>query len=425
MRPLAHPSGVGGRREALLLLSLVLAVPPACAQDSPHGELRESCDRCHTSNSWSELAQPLRFSHARTSFPLEGQHAAVSCRSCHASLRFAEAPAECRDCHEDVHRGELGMECQRCHEPDSWLVPDMPQRHASTRFPLLGAHVSAACQSCHPNQQRNEYIRISMDCYSCHSQDYQATLAPAHAPTGIGTDCENCHSVSDPQWEGSFDHGRTAFPLTGAHQAVVCSECHQANRFRGTPSLCYSCHADDFASTVDPAHVSGGFSTGCVACHSTSAWRPASFDHNSSGFPLTGAHVAVPCNECHAGGRYAGTPSQCAGCHQEDYNQTSNPAHAAAGFPLDCQSCHGTASWQPASFNHEPLFPIAAGTSHSPGRWSACSDCHTVASNYKAFSCLTCHAHAQSSMDSKHSDVSRYQYESQACFQCHPRGRGD
>jgi len=409
----------------MFLLLCTMLMPDAAGQDSPHGNLQESCDRCHTPRSWTELARPVRFNHARTNFPLEGQHAKVSCRSCHQSLQFSEAPMECRDCHEDIHRGELGMTCQRCHNPESWLVPDMQQRHAETRFPLLGAHVSAACRSCHPNQQRNEYVRIPTDCYSCHRQEYQATLAPAHGPAGIGTDCETCHAVSDPRWGGTFNHDLTAFSLRGAHQAVACTGCHQDNRFRGTPTVCYDCHAADYAGASDPAHLAGGFSTSCIACHSTLAWRPASFDHNSSGFPLAGAHVAVPCTECHQGGRYAGTPNQCAACHDQDYNQTTSPAHAAAGFPRECQTCHTTVAWEPSSFNHDPLFPISAGSPHAPGRWSACSDCHTVATNFNAFSCLTCHAHSQTQMDPKHSGVARYSYDSQACFQCHPRGRGD
>ncbi|HET9039456.1 MAG TPA: hypothetical protein VFN40_04765, partial [Gemmatimonadales bacterium] len=65
--------------------------------------------------------------------------------------------------------------------------------------------------------------------------------------------------------------------------------------------------------------------------------------------------------------------------------------------------------------------PIYSGA-HA-GRWASCATCHTNAANFQAFTCLTCHEHAKSTMDSKHSGRSGYVYDSQACYSCHPRGR--
>ena len=39
------------------------------------------------------------------------------------------------------------------------------------------------------------------------------------------------------------------------------------------------------------------------------------FDHLQTGFPLTGAHARVRCEECHAGGVFEGTSTQCEACH--------------------------------------------------------------------------------------------------------------
>ncbi len=68
-------------------------------------------------------------------------------------------------------------------------------------------------------------------------------------------------------------------------------------------------------------------------------------------------------------------------------------------------------------FNHK--FPIQSGK-HAG---FACSDCHLNA-NYNVFSCIDCHAHSKSDMDDKHDDVGGYSYNSQACYSCHPNGRG-
>ena len=77
-------------------------------------------------------------------------------------------------------------------------------------------------------------------------------------------------------------------------------------------------------------------------------------------------------------------------------------------------------TWEVPMFDHDaPFFPIYSGAHR--GRWTSCSSCHTTASSYKAFTCLTCHA--QTEMDGHHRGLSGYRYESQACYTCHPNGR--
>jgi len=407
----------------LICWALLVAVSARrlTAQDSPHGKLSLPCENCHNAESWKVDRGTMAFDHGKTRFPLAGQHQALACRSCHQSLKFRDAAEQCGSCHGDVHRGELGALCERCHTPQSWLVEDMPQRHSQTRFALLGAHRTAACRECHVTQEANQFRGTPTDCYSCHRQQYEATLAPAHIPSGIGSDCASCHNIDALRWGGTFNHAVTGFPLTGAHMAVACNECHRSNRFRGTPRECIQCHQSDYNATTDPAHAAAGFSTACVPCHTTTAWHPAAFDHNASAFPLTGAHANVACTHCHASG-YKGTPTDCFACHQQDYTASTNPAHATQGFSTLCQQCHSTSAWRPSTFQHDSFFPISAGSKHPPGRWNACTDCHQVAGNFQAFTCISCHEHAQATMDTKHSGVRNYQYSSPACYQCHPRG---
>jgi hypothetical protein len=48
------------------------------------------------------------------------------------------------------------------------------------------------------------------------------------------------HAATQPATP--FDHGRTRFPLTGAHARVDCESCHLAGKMAGTPRTCAACH---------------------------------------------------------------------------------------------------------------------------------------------------------------------------------------
>jgi len=46
-----------------------------------------------------------------------------------------------------------------------------------------------------------------------------------------------------------------------------------------------------------------------------------------------------------------------------------------------------------------------------------------VQNNFAAFECIFCHEHDdQGKVDEDHSEVSGYQFNSQACYSCHPDG---
>jgi hypothetical protein len=182
-----------------------------------------------------------------------------------------------------------------------------------------------------------------------------------------------------------------------------------------------ACHMPAYIATTSPPHQAAAFPTVCDACHTTVTWSRSTFNHAATAFPLTGAHLAIQCTACHGDGVYKGKPTTCVSCHLTDYNATNNPAHAAAGFPTDCASCHTTATWLGATFNHDAtFFPIYSGAHQ--GRWSSCATCHTNAANYVVFSCIN-GCHGQSGTNSNHRGVSGYRYDSQACYSCHPRGR--
>ena len=89
---------------------------------------------------------------------------------------------------------------------------------------------------------------------------------------------------------------------------------------------------------------------------------------------------------------------------------------------MDCLACHSTTAWEPSTFNHDAqYFPINSGEHR--GEWQSCATCHIVPTDYRQHSCVGCHEHAQASMDSEHRGVKNYLYDSNACYNCHPRGK--
>jgi len=379
------------------------------------------CATCHTTAAW----QDAHFDHNTTQFPLTGGHQASACQDCHQNGVYKGLPTTCVSCHQTDFNNTTNpshpsagfpTDCTTCHTTVTWQGAQFD--HNSTQFPLTGGHQAVACQDCHQN---GVYKGLPATCVSCHQTDYNGTTNPSHQTAGFSTTCTTCHTTVT--WQGAqFDHNSTQFPLTGAHQAVVCQDCHKNGVYKGLPATCVSCHQTDYNGTTNPNHQSAGFPTDCTTCHTTVTWQGASFDHGTTTFPLTGVHTATPCQDCHKNGVYKGLPATCVSCHQTDYNNTTNPNHTAAGFPTDCVSCHTTSTWLGAQFDHDgQYFPIYSGKHRQ--QWSACSDCHQNASSYAVFTCLTCHEHTKSRMDSAHQGRSGYVYDSQACYSCHPRGR--
>lgn len=393
--------------------------------DNPHGDLKEECSTCHSAEGWKPARVQASFDHGRRSgFALTGAHASADCMSCHTSLDFKHSDTQCQSCHTDPHRGEMGADCAHCHSARSFVDHSaMLRQHQMSRFPLTGSHAALECESCHrPSAQgRMQFVNTQADCQGCHMPDYRATRAPDHVAGGYPTDCTQCHATLT--WSTArFDHDRSGFPLTGAHRTTACVQCHGDGVYRGKPTACFACHQADYSNATAPNHVQAQLPHECANCHSTTAFRPAIYDHNNTQFPLTGAHAGATCNQCHGDGVYQGKSTACESCHTPDYNATTSPAHSAAHFPLQCASCHNTAAWTPSTWDHDSAyFPIYSGTHR--GRWNNCSDCHTNNQNYQVFTCLSCHPHDnKSETDGHHSGIRNYSYDSNACYSCHPRG---
>ncbi len=393
---------------------------------SPHGSNFDfDCEACHTTDGWKINPTQMQFDHSQTNFELMGQHKILNCQSCHQTLKFSITKTECNDCHTDIHQNTVSLDCKQCHNSSSWLVSDIDNIHRMSRFPLLGAHKFADCQECHASVKNLIFEQIGVECIDCHINNFQATVSPNHIEAGFSKDCEECHQVSDVQWSGALI-AHDFFPLTSGHKISNCFDCHTQNTFEGLNQDCKTCHQTHYDSATKPDHKAASFSTDCQECHTTHpGWKPASFSQHDNFFQLLGAHKIIEndCAKCHTTG-YSNTPNQCYDCHKINYDGTTNPVHKSAGFGTDCESCHNSTDWVPATFDHDnQFFPIYSGEHNN--EWNACSDCHTNSSNYQVFECTTCHEHDQNKMDDEHNDVNGYVYESTACLACHPTGSED
>ena len=189
-------------------------------------------------------------------------------------------------------------------------------------------------------------------------QSPSASVAPgALVPTavpGVPQPTVDPQAVAFPP--GSTGALHAFFPLTGVHATVGCQGCHGNGVYTGTPSQCEACHAD-----VKPANH---FTGDCAACHSTTAWKPAKFDHQAAG--------ATDCQSCHADKKPANHfTGQCSACHNTSAWLPASFNHQAAGatdcqschadkkpanhFTGQCSACHNTSAWLPAGFNHQVL----------------------------------------------------------------------
>ncbi|RMF21496.1 MAG: hypothetical protein D6765_15530, partial [Bacteroidetes bacterium] len=327
-------------------------------------------------------------------------------------------------CHTDVHQNTVGDDCRRCHSTENWLIDDIFSLHLENGFPLLGAHATAECAACHSSETALRFDRLGNECVNCHLEDFNRTTQPNHPDAGFSTNCIQCHRMESTDWGAeSIDH--SFFPLELGHDIQDCSACHTAGDFSNTPSDCFECHSTQYENAANPNHLTAGFSTQCVDCHTTSpGWSPAEFlGHDDAFFPIySGEHKGTwsECSECHTNpDNFA--EFTCLTCHTNP--ETDQKHQGISGYAYEsnaCLSCHPTGSGDDAFDHDNQFFPIFSGKHQ--GTWNECSECH-LGGNFQSFSCIDCHEHNDpNDLADEHDDVSGYEFSSSACYACHPTG---
>ncbi|MEK7718457.1 MAG: hypothetical protein AAB347_02420, partial [Bacteroidota bacterium] len=299
------------------------------------------CAKCHSQDNWLSSS----FDHSTTNFPLTGSHTKVLCSACHVN-GYTGTSTVCSSCHLPVYTSSqlpahvaagIPKECAQCHTPASWK-PSL-FNHTTTGYELKGAHKNIVqCSDCH----KGNVTTAPQTCVACHQGNYDTALN--HKAQGYPTDCTICHTQNN--WlENIFNHATTAFPLTGAHTTVVCAKCHTTG-FKGTSTLCFSCHAAKYNASTNPNHLGAKFPTNCEICHSTTAWTPSTYNHDAQYFPInSGKHSGVwtLCSECHnVSTNYAAFT--CILCHSHsnkasvdsDHKSVKNYTYTATS----CYTCH-------------------------------------------------------------------------------------
>lgn len=281
------------------------------------------------------------------------------------------------------------------------------------------AQLSKNCAACHAPAWSNE--RMETRCLDCHQQiqrDIRKQVS-LHGKISSAGECLRCHTehlgphatLTDFT---QFDHGCTAFALTGKHAGLACAKCHTPQQYKLAAKSCVDCHAE-------PKVHLHKFGTNCRQCHSTETWKApqldqkllVGFDHDKTKFPLTGGHTKVACVSCHKTSQFAGTATSCVSCHADP------PVHRGK-FGTDCKSCHSTQTWRSATFaNHR--FPLNHGGGGKQNK--ACSVCHQDASDYRQYTCYSCHKHEPEKTAHKHRKLQLTETELAACAKCHPTGR--
>jgi hypothetical protein len=370
---------------------LSFAACTGCHQDPHHGAFAARCESCHNTSGWKQVRHaPSAFDHNTTKFPLRGKHASVPCLKCHKDANFKTpvAHAKCLDCHQDYHERQFarradGGECAACHNEQGWRPATFTEaRHQSAAFPLAGKHAGVPCAKCHtPAGAATNYHPAYKLCADCHKDPHGGQFA--------ANKCEECHVVGGfrPSTFTLARHQSSRFPLEGAHAAVPCANCHKEVpdhkgrdiEFHFASLTCETCHQDPHhRSPQETWKTTKAGESPCVGCHTLTSWqdlRP--FDHSATAFPLTGTHRSLTCQDCHRPAAKAAAehviftdaPRQCAGCHEDIHGGQFRKGTSVA----ECSTCHNTARWDAASFDHnkETDFPLDGAHRQVP-----CQLCH-------------------------------------------------
>ncbi len=247
------------------------------------------------------------------------------------------------------------------------------------------AKLEATCDSCHVAFEKGSQPALCLKCHEDVAIDFAKKLGfHGRAPEVKDQPCKTCHTdhvgrdakiaVLDRE---TFKHELTDFLLKGKHASVKCESCHLPDvKFRKAPSACIDCHRKD------DKHK-GNLGTKCETCHDASGWtRVARFDHSKTAFPLAGAHTKVKCAACHAGEKYKGVPTDCAGCHKKD------DVHKGR-LGADCAQCHSVTRWSGAKFDHDRRTKFPLRGQHAK---ITCAQCHGEGAARKVKSaCVACH----------------------------------
>ncbi len=388
----------------------------SCHSDPHKGQLGNECAKCHNVESWNEAKN---FDHSKTRYPLTGLHIRVPCEKCHkpdapgGPVRYQDMKFDtCAACHVDPHKGTFKKPCDTCHTTSNWksILPSFDFDHSKTKYPLLGKHAQVSCVACHVNGDFKKQLTFTI-CKDCHTPDPHKGQFDGRPKKG---ECAECHTVDGwkPSLFGVKEHDSSKYPLKGKHVSVDCAKCHisagKDTVYHVKFEYCSDCHKD----AHDNQFAGAPYNNRCEPCHTVQDFHRTTFTiakHRNTRFALAGAHVAVPCADCHKLGVAGGADKvvsfhfenrDCTACHKDPHKGEFNERMARKrtnGTPFGCEACHNVKSWADINgFDHSKTkFPLLGAH-----RTVLCGDCHKATTAYESRfkgtpqQCEACHSDA-------------------------------
>ena len=248
-----------------------------------------------------------------------------------------------------------------------------------------------ACAKCHLPNTRLVIFRIQDPaCASCHKDIHGGQFRR----TPYDNRCETCHTDKGfkPSTFTMAQHSETRFPLTAAHAAVVCTDCHKPffdrenllpAKYTFEDQSCSECHIDPHKGQFTArlaVLLPDGSPAGCRSCHNTKSWRELQgFDHAATDFhsrdrigPWLASSVIKSENLATGPKKqvsFASAPKQCAGCHEDIHGGQFSTNSTST----ECSRCHKVLKWRPSTFDHNTQSTYKLDGAHRDVR---CALCH-------------------------------------------------
>ena len=312
-----------------------------------HVPTSDDCNVCHATGGSFATAV---FDHSVPSV------VAARCDSCHDGIHATGTNAKINPPHVDI----FGKDCDACHVPGATF--------AGARYDHTG--ITDNCASCHNGTTAlgktppPDHVPTSQDCHLCHVTTGFRPATFDHA--GIVDNCRSCHN-------NVFAIGKSVSHVPTNQD---CGVCHNTRTFigavfdhTGIVDNCASCHNGTTARGMHDTHLATGMD--CHFCHTTATFVGGSWFHDAS--------TAGSCNTCHNGTDARGQPAtghfitsaQCDNCHTTNaWAPASTYRHPNnVGYPGDhnssvtCVSCHRN--------NNEDISGFPDGT-----YGTSCAACH-------------------------------------------------
>lgn len=414
----------------------------------------------------SAIFSPGELNAVQGSAPIGGvrSHAALTgkCGACHTTPWSTEHMSNrCVECHEETvaeikvaetfhgayYRASDKINCRACHTEHQGATASLTifsdeilEFHEFLGYSLIGHALHrdqdlVTCVDCHTSKFE---AFDPTNCVDCH-QEEDGAFVQAHNQI-FSPDCMECHDGLDT-YGADFNHNEFTFPLVGEHEDIACLDCHNRRGskadLQATSQACVDCHREE------DAHL-GALGLKCGACHTPRGWARVEFDHNQTGFILTGGHNKVVCEDCHLDLTFQGASAACVSCHSGDdahkgkFGEVCEQCHSPASWTLvsmdhsvqgtgdckachtndtpvnhwnaQCSACHSTTAWEPASFDH------------SAGGATNCTNCHTGdrPANHFSGQCSACHStKAWTPASLNHRFPLNHEGANQRCELCH------